>query len=369
MIEIDGATGEGGGQILRSALSLSLCTQRPVRLFNIRAGRPRPGLMRQHLACVEAALAVSGGRAVGADLGSVELRFEPGPVRAGDHEFRIATAGSCALVLQTVLPPLMLAAGPSRIVLGGGTHNPMAPSYHFLARCLAPLLARLGVGLGLELRRLGFYPAGGGEFIATITPAAEGLRPFDLVSRGALREAWAECLAPGLPPRVEQRERQALIRQLGWDASRFRALPVRADEGPGNALMVTLQYDEVCELVTGFGEKGVRSEWVARKVVRGVRHYQASVGALGPHLADQWLLPLALAVVSAQESAQGSAQGAAQRAVPGATQASFTCTEITGHIRSNLDVIEAFLPVRFETVQLDSGAAGITVQACPRQRA
>ena len=333
MIELDGAAGEGGGQILRSALALSVCTGRPMRIRRIRARRPKPGLMRQHLACVQAAVAISGARAVGAELGSQALDFEPGPVRPGDHRFEVGTAGSCALVLQTVLPPLMLAGSASRVLLGGGTHNPMAPPYHFLARCFVPLVQRLGVGLALALQRLGFYPSGGGAFSALITPPVGGLQPFDLDERGPMCDAYAECLAPGLPSRVADLELGALGQALGWSAGQLRTPAVRRDEGPGNALMATLVHAQVTELFTAFGGKGIRSEAVADDVVRQVHAFAQGSAALGPHLADQWMLPLALSVVSAQRPA------------------SFTCTGMTDHATTNLGVIEAFLPLRFSVAQ------------------
>src|SRR3990167_8207439 len=144
-LTLDGSTGEGGGQILRTGLALSMVTGRPLHITRIRAGRPKPGLMRQHLACVQAAMAVCGGQADGAELGSQTLLFTPSAVRAGDYRFQIATAGSCLLVLQTVLPALMLADGESRVQLSGGTHNPMAPPFDFLERAFAPLVRRLGV--------------------------------------------------------------------------------------------------------------------------------------------------------------------------------------------------------------------------------
>lgn len=345
MIELDGAAGEGGGQILRSALALSMCTGQPMKVRRIRARRPKPGLMRQHLACVNAAVAISGARAEGAELASQELTFEPGPVRPGEYSFNVGTAGSCSLVLQTVLPPLMLAGSPSRLVLGGGTHNPMAPPLHFLQRCFVPLLRRLGVGLALELRRLGFYPAGGGEFSASITPPGAGLEPFELPERGALVEAYAECLAPALPPRVAHRELETLGQAMGWSAAQLRAPAVRQNEGPGNALMVTMVHEHVGEVVTAFGAKGVTSEAVAHAAAREARSYQAATGALGQHLADQWMLPLALAVASRKASA------------------SFTCTEITDHASTNMAVIEAFLPVRFDVVEARPGCWRVTVAA------
>jgi RNA 3'-terminal phosphate cyclase (ATP) len=194
------------------------------------------------------------------------------------------------------------------------------PPFHFLERCYAPLLRRLGADSALTLRRLGFYPAGGGEIEATIHPAADSLRAFDLLERGALIEAYAECLTPALPNAVARRELDVLGDELGWSASQLRTPTVRQNEGPGNALMATLAYAHVCELATQFGEKNVSSESVAGALVRDVRAYEASTAALGPHLADQWALPLALAVWR-----RGGA-------------AAYT-----------------FLPVRFETEAIESG--------------
>ena len=337
MIAIDGSVGEGGGQILRTSLALSMCTGQPFTLARIRARRAKPGLMRQHLTCVQAAAAVSGATVQGAALGSGTLVFEPGAVKPGDYAFSVGTAGSCTLVLQTVWPALMLADAPSRLKLAGGTHNPMAPPFHFLERCYAPLLRRLGAGSELALRRLGFYPAGGGEIDVTIHPAADMLRPFDLLERGDRVEAFAECLAPALPGAVARRELDALARALAWTPEQLRVPVVRQNEGPGNALMATLSHANVCELFTQFGEKGVTSEQVAQALAREVRDYDSSTAALGPHLADQWALPLALAVWR-----RGGA-------------AAYTCTELTDHATTNFAMIERFLPVRFETAQIDKG--------------
>jgi RNA 3'-terminal phosphate cyclase (ATP) len=344
MIELDGSVGEGGGQILRTSLSLAMCTGQAFTLERIRARRSKPGLMRQHLTCVQAAAKVSGAAVRGAEPGSTTLVFEPGPVKAGDYEFSVGTAGSCTLVLQTLWPALMLAESQSRLKLGGGTHNPMAPPFHFLERCYAPLLRRLGAGSDLDLRRLGFYPAGGGEINVSVHSAAETLQPFDLIERGRPVESYAECLAPALPGAVARRELDHLGRALGWEAEQLRTPPVRQNEGPGNALMATLAYENVSELFTQFGERGVSSDNVANALVKEVRAYEASTAALGPHLADQWALPLALAVW--RRGGEGT----------------YTCTELTDHATTNFSVIERFLPVRFVT---EAVAGGWSVCAKP----
>jgi RNA 3'-terminal phosphate cyclase (ATP) len=344
MIELDGSQGEGGGQILRTGLALAMATGQALAIDNIRARRPKPGLMRQHLACVNAAAEVSGARVEDAELGSQSLRFVPGPVRAGDYHFTVASAGSCMLVLQTVLPALLLADGPSRIALAGGTHNPMAPPFHFLERAYAPLVRRLGADLQLELHRCGFYPAGGGAVDAMLVPAAGGLKPFDLRARGALQNAYAECLAPGLPRHVAARELDALGNAMGWSGEQLRSGGTRQNEGPGNALMATLAYEHVTEVFTSFGEKALSAEQVAHRLVQEVRAFQKSEAAVGPHLADQLALLLALATWQSGQAAV------------------FSCSELTEHTRTNCAVIERFLPVRFAT---DAGARAATVQVAP----
>lgn len=342
MITIDGSQGEGGGQILRSSLALALCTGQSFTLHHIRAGRRKPGLMRQHLTCVQAAQAVGRAQVEGAELNSQTLVFHPGAVQPGEYAFSVGTAGSCTLVLQTVWPALLLAGAPSRLRLSGGTHNPMAPPFQFLLRSHAPLLQRLGADATLTLRRCGFYPAGGGEMEALITPVGpQGLQPFDLLERGPLREAYAECLIPALPRSVAQRELGHLAQAMGWTEPQLRVLPVRQNEGPGNALMATLAHEQVCEVATGLGEKGVSAEQVAQNLVKALRAYQSTAGALGPHLADQWALPLALAVWRSGRPAR------------------YSCTELTEHALTNFAVIERFLPLRFACAPyLPDAAAG-----------
>ena len=172
MLTIDGSRGEGGGQILRTSLGLSLVTGRAFRIVRIRAGRAKPGLRHQHRTAVQAAARVGNAEVEGAEVGSMELTFVPGAVAAGEYEFSVGTAGSAALVLQAVLPALLTASQPSRLKLEGGTHNPFAPPFDFLAKTFLPIVNRMGPRVTAELERPGFYPAGGGEMRLTIEPCA-----------------------------------------------------------------------------------------------------------------------------------------------------------------------------------------------------
>jgi RNA 3'-terminal phosphate cyclase (ATP) len=292
-IEIDGASGEGGGQVLRSALALSLVTGTPFRIVNIRAGRKRPGLMRQHLTAVGAATEIGGATVNGAEVGSRELTFEPGPVRSGDYRFSVGTAGSATLVFQTVFPALALAKGRSTVTVEGGTHNPMAPPFDFLARAFLPLVERMGPRAAAVLDRPGFYPAGGGRFTVTIDPAP-AFGPLELLERGELRSRRATAVVAQLAGSIAERELKAVRERLGWDASVCHVRSVDGAVGPGNVVSVEVESEHVTELFTGFGERGVSAERVGAGVADEAREYLAAGVPVGRHLADQLLLPMAL---------------------------------------------------------------------------
>ncbi len=292
-IEIDGSRGEGGGQVLRSALALSLVTGTPVRLSNIRAGRQRPGLMRQHLTAVVAAQQVSGAKVTGAEVGSREVSFAPGPVRCGDYRFSVGTAGSATLVFQTIFPALALAAGRSSVVVEGGTHNPLAPTFDFLQRAFLPLVERMGPRATAVLERPGFYPAGGGRFRVDIEPAKDFGR-LELIERGEIRERRATAVVALLSRRIAERELEAVREVLGWGAEWMSAQTVGGAVGPGNAVTVEVASEHVTEVFTGFGQKGVAAERVGAKVAQEAAEYLAAGVPVGRHLADQLVLPMAL---------------------------------------------------------------------------
>jgi RNA 3'-terminal phosphate cyclase (ATP) len=266
MLLIDGSQGEGGGQVLRSALALSMVTGTPFRIDQIRARRAKPGLLRQHLTAVQAATQVCGAEVLGASLGSSRLDFKPGKVRPGAYAFAVGTAGSATLVLQTVLPALLTASEPSTLTLEGGTHNPFAPPFDFLARAFLPLIGPLGPRVTVALERPGFYPAGGGRFRARIEPVPK-LGRLELPERGEVRTRSARALVARLPVSIAERELAVVREQLGWSGAELRAEEIRDSAGPGNVLMLEIASEHVTEVFTGFGEKGRRAEDVARQAV------------------------------------------------------------------------------------------------------
>ncbi|MFO1434172.1 MAG: RNA 3'-terminal phosphate cyclase [Candidatus Competibacteraceae bacterium] len=327
LLTIDGSFGEGGGQIVRTGLSLALCTGRSIRISPIRPHRTKPGLRPQHLTAVQAAVQVSGGHAEGAAVGSLELEFYPGSVRPGAYTIAIGTAGSTSLVFQTLLPALLTAAAPSRLSLEGGTHNPLAPTFEFIQQAFLPVIDRMGPRVEAHLERYGFYPAGGGRWSAEIQPC-QRLRPLTLLERGAVLECQAQALLARLPDHIAQRELQTVAALLAWEPSSLTSLRV-ASPGPGNCLNLMVRSEQITELFTGFGQRGVRAEQVARIVAEQVHDYLTAGVPVGEQLADQLLLPLALA-------------GAGE----------FLTLRPSRHTLTNQAVIQQCLPVSFENEAL-----------------
>lgn len=320
MITLDGSQGEGGGQILRSALALSLVTGRPFRITRIRARRPKPGLMRQHLACVEAAARLGSATVDGATLHSTELTFQPGAVAPGSYAFKIGGAGSTMLLLHTVLPPLLLADGPSEVVLEGGTHNPFAPPFPFIEAAFLPLLRRLGFAVEAVLERPGFNPNGGGRCRVRIMPAGGAWRRLDLPARTAEPAVSATIWLAGLAPGIAEREAAVLRQRLGLAADRVTVVAPAEATGPGNSVHVHAELDGHAEVFSSFGSLGRRAEAVVAQAADEAGAFLRSRAAVGAHLADQLLLPLALA-----------AGGSFSTAAP------------TEHTRTNLEIIGRFL--------------------------
>lgn len=343
MIEIDGSQGEGGGQVLRTALTLSMITGQPFRIANIRANRPKPGLMRQHLASLRAAAAISGAKVEGDALGSTSLAFEPGRIQPGVYDFHVGTAGSSTLVLQTVVPALLYAPGQSVVHVSGGTHNPKAPPAEFLQRAYGRAMADMGAQLEFHLERAGFYPAGGGAVRATVQPLQEW-RQLNLIERGERREAYAESLVAAVPAGVASRELESVAKAMGWTDQQLRFQPLPNDWGPGNALLLTLDHEHVTEVFVAFGEKARRAEEVARDAVAQARRYIASGAAVSEHLADQLLVPMALA-----------------------GGGSFTMDVVSQHSLTNAEVIARFLPVDIAFAR-DERSSTCTVRARPSAR-
>ncbi|MEE4358747.1 MAG: RNA 3'-terminal phosphate cyclase [Desulfococcaceae bacterium] len=337
MIQIDGSYGEGGGQILRTSLALSLVTGKPFEIHNIRAGRRKPGLMHQHLTALEAARQIGRAVAQGGSLASQSLTFIPSAIIPGTYHFSVGTAGSCTLVFQTVLPALIQARGESELLLEGGTHNPFAPPFDFLAKTFLPLVSDMGPEITVRLEQHGFYPAGGGRFRVHIRPCSE-LRPFHLKKRGEIQRCSVRVLLAKLPRHIAQRELKVIGKKLPLPGAVLRTEEVEDSRGPGNVLFAELKSEGLTEVFSAFGERGVTAERVAGKVVRDVKEYLAADVPVGKYLADQLLIPLALA-----------------------GKGSFRTLRLTRHTRTNMEIIQKFLDRDIRAEELGNGVWEIRV--------
>jgi len=306
--------------MLRTSVTLSLLSGFPVRVRNIRAKRSRPGLQRQHLTAVRAAAAIGRATLTGAEKGSTDLVFEPGPITHGDYELAVGTAGSTMLVLQTILYPLLLTPGESSIELSGGTHNPMAPTFDYLDKVLAPHLRAMGAQFELELIAPGFYPNGGGKVRLTVR-GTTALNRIEILQRGDITGRFARALVSDLPVSIAHRELIVVQRKLDWPWTEMKKERVKGF-GPGNVLSLELHHGGGTSMFTGFGEKGVSAEEVAESTIKHVLDFQPAHAPVDEHLADQLLLPMALAGGGA-----------------------FRTVEPTLHTRTQARLIQRFLPV------------------------
>lgn len=340
-IHIDGTMGEGGGQVLRSALTLSLLTGKPVRFRRIRARRKRPGLGFQHRMAVHAAARISGAQVEGDRVGSQELEFAPGAVTPGSYHFDIGTAGSTSLVLQTVLLPLALAPGSSRLTITGGTHVPASPCFHYLDWHWRVMLARIGIPFELYMTMAGFYPPGGGELRATI-PGSARVESVDLRERGKLLIIDGLSAVANLPDEIAERQRNQALRRLDeLDCPLHMDVGSLPAQSPGTVIVLLARFEHGQACFFALGERGKRAEWVADEAADDLLAFLATEGAVDRWMADQLLLPLAL----------------------GRKPSVFSTSQVTLHLLTHAEVIRAFLPVSI-CIEGAEGEPG-TVQVGP----
>jgi RNA 3'-terminal phosphate cyclase (ATP) len=329
LITIDGSAGEGGGQVLRSSLGLSLATGKPFRITRVRAGRKKPGLARQHLTAVRAAATVGKAKVMGDEIGSTDLTFVPGQVTGGNYNFAVGTAGSATLVMQTILPALLTADGPSRLELAGGTHNRNAPPYEFIEQVFLPVINRMGPSVTAELHRPGFEPAGGGKFTVNVKPSAR-LEPLELVERGEMVEYEMRAVVAHLDEKIGENEIKSARKRLLWGDVPGRV--DRADDAvcAGNIILLKAAFENITEVTAGFGRFGIAARKVGDEAAREMKHFLSSDAAVGRRLADQIMLPLALA--------RGGR---------------FTTQPLSGHAQTQIETIGHFLPVSIEIEEKD----------------
>jgi len=332
MIKIDGT--EGGGQMLRSALSLSLITGQPFHMTNIRGKRSKPGLKRQHLSCVLAALKVCDGSADGAEMNSKELLFNLGTLKAGDYHINIGSAGSTSLVAQTLIPALVHLDLPSTLTIEGGTHNPMAPSFHFLEKYYIPSLLEMGYEVDIFLIKSGFVPAGGGQIEIKITPSKER-NPLvkqtseDLTARNAIiYHHQLPQVAEKISKLLKKKDPDIMIQETKCPLAECKGLTLQLENIYGGGA-----YSITTEMVA---EYGLKTQNLIQKILKAHHTRHAVNAPVGNRLADQLMLYIAQ--------------------IP---HSQILTGPMTNHIKTNAEVIKLFLPDSLEIAKGDSGVVMI----------
>lgn len=358
LLVIDGSHGEGGGQVLRSALTLALLTGRSIQVRHIRAGRGRPGLRPQHLTAVRAAAAVCDAELEGDELSSQEITLRPGgAVKPGEYAFDVAeaaeggSAGSVGLVLQTVFLPLVMTEGVSHVTLRGGTHVAWAPSVSYLQHVFLPILARMGIDAEIELEQWGFYPVGGGVARVRLVGRERRLMPISLMERGDVERVWGIAAVTNLPSHIPQRMANRAANVLAEEGLEARVEPRRLrGEGPGAGIFLFVKYEEIVAGFTAYGRKGLPAERVAEAACSDLLTHHRAGASVDPYLADQLVLPMALA--------NGDS--------------SLSTSEITRHLRTNAWVVRQFLDavVRIEGREGEPGVLKVegAPSASPHER-
>lgn len=345
MIEIDGSYGEGGGQVLRTALSWAALLATPLQIYNIRAGRKKPGLAAQHMTCVQALAQICDAEVSGCEFGSQQLVFEPGPIRGGEFCFDVAdirpSAGATSLILQAVLPVLLHAPAPSEVIIRGGTNVAWSPPFEYLAHVFLPAITRLGACVHIDRTIGGWYPRGGGEIAVRVEPLASSLSPLNMVHRGELqRLVVVSTVSQELPRHILQRQVEGARQELGELPAEIEPVFSTPPGGPGTAVLITGEFSAGLGGCSALGKKGRPAEKVGAQAGRQFRQFLDSGAAVDEHLADQLLVYLALCDDVSE----------------------FSTPQITEHLRTVAWVIRQFWPVPIEFAEGKPGIYTVRVQ-------
>jgi len=349
MINIDGSIGEGGGQILRTALSLSMITGTPFHIDRIRDNRIKPGLRSQHLTALNAARKISKAETHGVVLNSTSVTFIPNKIYSGSYFFNIGTAGSVSLVLQTILVPLSLANSASSVTISGGTHVPWSPIFEYLKTTWSPFMNEIGYDFLLSLESSGFYPQGGGRITVVIQPIINS-KPLDYINRGKLVSISGISSVANLDDNIASRQKIRALKmlydsELGIDNSKIKIKLTRIiSQSKGSVLFLDALYENGRGGFSSLGEKGKRAEKVSEEAVNSMLKFHNKGGAVDKFMADQLLLPLSL--------------------IDG--KSLFSTDQLSNHFYTNREIILKFLPVKIESTKQINGK--ITVSVEPDER-
>lgn len=326
MIEIDGSEGEGGGQMLRTALGLSALTGRSFRFKNIRARRDRPGLAAQHLTGVKGVAEMCHAVLDGASVGSTALTFEPSTVEAGDYRFDVGTAGSITLVLQACMLACARTRARTEFDIIGGTNVRMSPPSDYLEHVLFPLLRNMGYDIEVKTPARGFYPQGGGEMVVSMA-RGEHILPLSMEERGRFQRITGVCFTQKLPDHIAERMASTAMKTLAGHAPVKLAMDRRQGHSIGAGIFLTAEYENTFLASDALGEKGISSEKLGELAAASLLQEMRSGETLDEHAADQILPYLSLA----------------------AGPSTFLVSELSMHFQTQAEIIKKFLDVRIDT--------------------
>jgi RNA 3'-terminal phosphate cyclase (ATP) len=342
MKSIDGAIGEGGGQVLRTCLALSIVTGQGFNIHNIRAGRKKPGLRPQHLSAVKLAASISDANVKGAELGSTQISFSPQSAQPGKYKLDIGTAGSSLLVMQTIYLPLSLLERPSSIAISGGTHVPFAPSFDFIDQHWIYFMKRMGFNIHCEMLLAGFNPRGGGIIQVNLGPV-DTIKPINMDLRGDLKQIRGVSAISNLDRRIAERQRERVIHRLG---SKYPLNDIRIRQMPskfkGTTIVLFCEFENSQACYFSLGALGKPAEQVADEVCDKIEYFLSTEASIDEYLADQLLLPLSFA--------NGNS--------------TFSTAKVTSHLMTNAEVIRSFIPIDISISGRtgESGLVRITLQ-------
>jgi RNA 3'-terminal phosphate cyclase (ATP) len=348
MIEIDGSLGEGGGQVLRTSLSLSALTGKPLRVYRIRENRQQPGLRPQHVTAVNAIAEITRADVHGARVKAPEVTLIPSGIRPGKYAFNIPTAGALTLVLQTVFLPLSFAKGTSRVTLTGGTHVQWSPIFHYIQEQWLPMMKSLGFRLELSLTQSGFFPHGGGEVTLKVLPV-KTLLPYCCCDRGALASIRGLSGFANLEESIAKRQKYQTLKRLYAVCrdSKIKTMHISA-AGKGTFVLLKANFESCgSACYTALGAPGKPAEHVADEAVDQLMNFLATEGCVDQYLADQLLLPLSVT------------KGVSE----------FRTNLLTEHLLTNAQVIQQFIPAAIKIEGEKGGPGIISLKGSPSQTA
>ena len=327
MLEIDGSYGEGGGQIIRTAVALSAFTKKTIKIKNIRAKRKNPGLSYQHITAIKLIGKICDAEVIGLEKGSLFIEFHPKEIKGGDYDFDVGTAGSVTLILQACILPCLFAKEKTLITITGGTDVRWSPPIDYFINVFIPILKKMGINIEVDLIQRGHYPKGGGKVRVEISQISNSILPLTLDEFIKIIKIFGIAHNANLPNNIVERMKNSVIEKLrGFDYDIKTEICNSFSSGTG--IVLWAESPNSILGASSLGERGVRAEIVGERAINELLQEIKSKSTIDSHMADQILPYLSL---SNQDSC-------------------FLTKEISLHAKTNMWLIQQFLDMEFEVI-------------------